>query len=555
GQATCLDTCPQGLFGARCGEHCDCGDNVTCHHITGACDCPSGWRGRRCEKGEMDPSGETEAPKSGKETNCIFNKSYKLWQNRLLGCCKKYCLAGCCGIGSNVKASQHFHLLACLPAACLPGSFGKNCASRCACPPGVPCHHVTGRCGCPPGFTGSGCEKTCLPGTFGAGCAQICQCAGATQECHPVTGACVCAPGFHGPSWQPEDCAQVCSCGDGAACHPVTGDCVCPPGRAGPTCEQGKYSPQGRASGRAAFQAVGWKSGTYFLALSPLPVLGHPCPNRAALHVPTATSSGPAGCEKHRYGLGCQQTCSCRNGGLCNAADGSCLCAPGWTGKSCELECPPGRYGASCQLRCACLHNGTCDPATGACRCPAGRYGPLCEHSCPPGFHGAGCRERCDCEHGAGCEPATGRCQCPAGLGGERCQTGCAEGTFGEGCQQLCDCLGNAPCEPATGRCLCPPGKTGLKCGTDCRPTKYGPDCSLPCQCAAGSAYCNARNGQCLCLNGYLGPTCREGNVPQQGAGGILMLNQLLPGDAVAPELGPWHTPRWVVLVVVGIIN
>lgn len=38
--------------------------------------------------------------------------------------------------------------------------------------------------------------------------------------------------------------------------------------------------------------------------------------------------------------MGCQQTCSCRNGGLCDAADGSCLCALGWTGKSCELGKP-----------------------------------------------------------------------------------------------------------------------------------------------------------------------------------------------------------------------
>lgn len=47
----------------------------------------------------------------------------------------------------------------------------------------------------------------------------------------------------------------------------------------------------------------------------------------------------------------------------------------------------------------------------------------------------------------------------------------------------------------------------------DCRPTRYGPDCSLGCQCAPTNSYCNARNGQCLCLHGYMGPTCREGNV------------------------------------------
>uniref|UniRef100_A0A8C3QRL3 EGF-like domain-containing protein n=1 Tax=Cyanoderma ruficeps TaxID=181631 RepID=A0A8C3QRL3_9PASS len=430
----------------------------------------------------------------------------------------------------------------------------------------------------------------CLPGTFGEGCAQICQCPGATQECHPVTGACVCPPGFHGPDCQLGEscsgpfagcptlksrcregcvcvwvefrvlwgcsppggfcrdvwtsfwrCRWLCPCGAGVPCHPVTGDCVCPPGRAGPTCEQGKCGP-----GHRDCQALGrsW-AGTDLPALRSLPVVP----------VPTAAASGPAGCERHRYGPGCQQPCSCRNGGLCDTADGSCSCAPGWTGKSCELgnpgpdgfplqlcrslspaECPPGMFGASCQLRCSCLHNATCDPATGTCRCPAGRYGPLCEHSewwrrgqprlgawgtfpvpgCPPGFHGEGCRERCDCEHGAGCDPATGRCRCPPGLRGERCHTGCKEGTYGEGCQHLCDCPSDVPCDPATGRCLCPPGKTGPTCAADCRPTQFGPDCRLSCQCDPSSSYCNARNGQCLCLNGHTGPTCREG----EGRGG-----------------------------------
>lgn len=52
-----------------------------------------------------------------------------------------------------------------LPAACLPGSFGKECASRCDCSPGTPCNHVTGQCGCPPGFMGHGCEQCTEEGT------------------------------------------------------------------------------------------------------------------------------------------------------------------------------------------------------------------------------------------------------------------------------------------------------------------------------------------------------------------------------------------------------
>uniref|UniRef100_A0A663LWL9 Multiple EGF like domains 6 n=1 Tax=Athene cunicularia TaxID=194338 RepID=A0A663LWL9_ATHCN len=123
----CGQPCPQGLFGARCGEHCDCGDNVTCHHVTGACDCPRGWRGRRCEKGETDPS---EAPKSGKETNCLFNE-----------------------LQVTEKRFEE------LTASCLPGTFGAGCAHACQCAGATQeCHPVTGACVCAPGFHGPSCQ-------------------------------------------------------------------------------------------------------------------------------------------------------------------------------------------------------------------------------------------------------------------------------------------------------------------------------------------------------------------------------------------------------------
>lgn len=44
-----------------------------------------------------------------------------------------------------------------------------------------------------------------------------------------------------------------------------------------------------------------------------------------------------AGCPQNRFGMSCEHTCSCRNGGLCHAADGSCSCGLGWTGPRCEL--------------------------------------------------------------------------------------------------------------------------------------------------------------------------------------------------------------------------
>lgn len=42
--------CTQGLYGPGCKEHCRCDHNAPCHHITGSCMCPAGWRGSHCEK-------------------------------------------------------------------------------------------------------------------------------------------------------------------------------------------------------------------------------------------------------------------------------------------------------------------------------------------------------------------------------------------------------------------------------------------------------------------------------------------------------------------------
>lgn len=82
------EACPEGLFGARCEELCDCGDNISCHHVTGVCDCPRGWRGRRCEKGEehswvRETQGNIGFSTAWEEAKFIFNKNYKLWQNIL----------------------------------------------------------------------------------------------------------------------------------------------------------------------------------------------------------------------------------------------------------------------------------------------------------------------------------------------------------------------------------------------------------------------------------------------------------------------------------------
>lgn len=44
-------------------------------------------------------------------------------------------------------------------------------------------------------------------------------------------------------------------------------------------------------------------------------------------------------CPSGTWGLGCNLTCQCLNGGACNILDGTCTCAPGWRGEKCEYPC------------------------------------------------------------------------------------------------------------------------------------------------------------------------------------------------------------------------
>lgn len=61
-----------------------------------------------------------------------------------------------------------------------------------------------------------------------------------------------------------------------------------------------------------------------------------------------------AACPAGFYGEGCNQTCSCRNDGICHPASGQCVCTPGWTGPNCTegeftqqskvIICTTGKY-------------------------------------------------------------------------------------------------------------------------------------------------------------------------------------------------------------------
>jgi len=44
--------CQRLRYGVSCGQRCECEEDAPCDRVSGACLCPQGTTGKRCEKGE-----------------------------------------------------------------------------------------------------------------------------------------------------------------------------------------------------------------------------------------------------------------------------------------------------------------------------------------------------------------------------------------------------------------------------------------------------------------------------------------------------------------------
>lgn len=123
------------------------------------------------------------------------------------------------------------------------------------------------------------------------------------------------------------------------------------------------------------------------------------------------TMSFPA-CPKWSYGSGCSSECQCvqQNTLECHRRHGTCVCKPGYQGKTCNL----GQFREFSSLD----WQHVCEKYILSVV--------LCFLECDSGYYGPGCKSKCQCPVGVSCHHMTGQCrrQCPAGLHGEHCERG-----------------------------------------------------------------------------------------------------------------------------------
>ncbi|KAI8505048.1 Endothelial cell-specific molecule 1 [Branchiostoma belcheri] len=189
----------------------------------------------------------------------------------------------------------------------------------------------------------------------------------------------------------------------------------------------------------------------------------------------------PVGCPPNKYGLTCDQNCTCENGARCHGLSGACKCRPGWTGVACDIPhstvviiaTPSGSsqiyIKGSLTLHCRSFHlavekmvwtfpNGTKKRLQGIQEDEIRIESVQSEHNgtytcivvtedkavvqasyelqavaCLPGKRGERCEDDCGCLQGAVCDRWAG-CVCPPGWTGRICEARCPDGTYGRGC-------------------------------------------------------------------------------------------------------------------------
>lgn len=116
-------------------------------------------------------------------------------------------------------------------------------------------------------------------------------------------------------------CSQECNCVQehSSGCDPKTGSCLCKAAYHGPQCDKGNKDKRTKS------------------LTKPLQVWRNRSTSSSSVSSSSCVSNSE--CDPGFFGAGCEESCDCPTGGLCNPRTGEC-----------RLQCPAGLYGNQCQL-------------------------------------------------------------------------------------------------------------------------------------------------------------------------------------------------------------
>jgi len=480
---TCI--CRDGFGGRDCSQTVcpnNCSGHGSCSNFT--CTCQAAWRGIDCAIPACDPGCEDHGYCHDGQCHCDPG-----WANELVPVLTQpdanasngtttatTTLAPTPDSGSAMRLSNDCHKMVC-PADCSGHGTCSNFTCKCTAPwLGPKCDTLP----CPHNCSGLGsCNNgtcVCDEGVWGPACQNI-ECPVRPASEGPTSSAVGLARGARdAPGAQPR-------CSGHGACSP-TGECICSPGFTGEACQQ-KSCPND-CHGRGKCRADGTcECGRHFGAAD---CSFAKCVKGISDEALAAQEAGLAAASP---------TC----GGHGECMNGTCFCAPGWTGDQCSVvscadscnfhgrcgrdgkcSCDRGWTGSTCAQRYVVPHHGmlmagNAEPPV----CFQGWSGPDCGTAQCPNNCSNSARTTAQNSHG---ECRDGRCQCSPSWTGDDCS------------QPACPymCRGHGTCG-RDGRCRCDEGFTGDSCSV--RYVEHG--------------HCNAADGTCFC-----GPVSTRPNFPGQ---------------------------------------
>ena len=327
--------CPTRFYGDYCENNlCDpsCQNGGTCL-LNGTCECPTRFYGDYCENNLCDPSCQNGG-------NCLLNGTCEC-PTRFYGdyCENNLCDPSCqnggnCLLNGTCECPTRFYGDYCENNLCDPScQNGGNCL-------------LNGTCECPTRFYGDYCENNL--------CDPSCQNGG---NCL-LNGTCECPTRFYGDYCENNLCDP--SCQNGGNCL-LNGTCECPTRFYGDYCENNLCDPSCQNGGNCLLNGT---------CECPTRFYGDYCENK--LCYPSCQNNGTCinevcECIAKFYGKGCEYCSQCLNGAICILSEKSCICLPGYTGKTCEnIICQP-----------ECSHEQICN--NGSCECPFSYSGTNCE--------------------------------------------------------------------------------------------------------------------------------------------------------------------------------